>query len=282
MRDHADHKRIPAQDAGTEQADAAPAAVGLQPAPVTRLVVGAADDAAEVAAEAHATSVLGRLRRYSGGASGASTSGSSATAVGRSGGGIDANRSADIAGRIGAGGAPLPDGVRSRMESGFGTSLSHVRVHQGADVARQTAALGTDAFTVGSDIFFAAGRLDGDAHGEHVLAHELAHVVAESGSTGSAAPVRRNPGTRPIAEKIGKGHAFSKHVQQQAEYGNITQDAFIKIIEDTMDNGVSKGLAGGRTAYWLDGTIVIHDPSSGDRGTAFKPTDGKAYYDRQI
>ncbi len=206
MTAHADKLTIPAP---TQQADAATPAHGsasqLRPAPVAGLTVGHVDDPAEVAAEARATSVLSRLRRFAEGsvvAAEAPTTTSLArlrrygtahptqTEVGRSGGAVEAGRGHQISSRLGRG-APLSDGVRRRMEAGFGTPLGHVRVHDDSAAAQHSAALGAKAFTVGNDVFLGGGINPVDAGGEHVLAHEIAHVLAEGGAR--ATPVRRNP-----------------------------------------------------------------------------------------
>lgn len=45
----------------------------------------------------------------------------------------------------------------------------------------------------------------------------------------------------------------------------------------------SKELAGDRIAWWENktGTVVIFNPNKKDCGTAFRPDDGKAYYDAE-
>lgn len=75
-------------------------------------------------------------------------------------------------------GSPLPDGVRGEMEARLGVELARVRVHTD-DVAEQAAlAVNARAFTVGEDIYFAAGAFAPDtAVGAQLLAHELTHVV---------------------------------------------------------------------------------------------------------
>jgi hypothetical protein len=42
-----------------------------------------------------------------------------------------------------------------------------------------------------------------------------------------------------------------------------------------------KQLSNGRTAYWSDKEkmVVIHDPYNPDGGTAFRPTQGRYYFD---
>ena len=74
--------------------------------------------------------------------------------------------------------------MRAIMEPRLGHDFSRVRVHtdvQAADSARAVNAL---AYTVGRDVVFGAGQYaPGTAQGQRLLAHELAHVVQQGGST---------------------------------------------------------------------------------------------------
>lgn len=75
-----------------------------------------------------------------------------------------------------AGGRPLPDGVRQRMESFFKTDFSDVRVHVGSHAS----AIGAVAFTIGSSLHFAPGQFQPDTpRGLQLIGHELAHVVQQ-------------------------------------------------------------------------------------------------------
>jgi filamentous hemagglutinin len=59
-------------------------------------------------------------------------------------------------------------------------------------------------------------------------------------------------------------------------------DEFATEIDRVMTEAKhTKKLSAGRTAYWdgASGTIVIHNPTAADRGTAFKPVNGKTYFD---
>src|SRR5688572_17262827 len=77
-----------------------------------------------------------------------------------------------------AGGKPLAPGVRHAMESRLGHSFAHVRVHADGHAAASARELGANAYAVGDDIVFGAGRLSsGTPAGRALLAHELAHVV---------------------------------------------------------------------------------------------------------
>jgi hypothetical protein len=101
-------------------------------------------------------------------------------------------------------GEPLPRGLRLDFESRFGQDLSSVRVHTGAASARAARSLGARAFTLGSDIAFAAGEYrPGEREGRRLLAHETAHVVQHA--AGAARAVRRQVDV--TAMSIGPQHA---------------------------------------------------------------------------
>lgn len=79
-------------------------------------------------------------------------------------------------------GNPLPNGVREQMESKIGADFSKVRVHTNGESQEAAKDLGAKAFTVDHDIHFSAGRFDpGSRNGQHLLAHELAHVAQGQG-----------------------------------------------------------------------------------------------------
>jgi hypothetical protein len=93
-------------------------------------------------------------------------------------------------------GQPLDPGTRQFFEPRFGRGFADVRIH--ADEVAQSSArqLGAHAYAIGSDIAFAAGRYaPHSAEGRRLLAHELTHVVQQSGnaSTTGRTVVRRQP-----------------------------------------------------------------------------------------
>jgi hypothetical protein len=80
------------------------------------------------------------------------------------------------------GGAPLPGEVRSTFGRLLGHDLSGVRVHTGVEAARSAEGLSAEAYTVGDDVVFAAGRYAPQTpRGRELLAHELAHVAQQRG-----------------------------------------------------------------------------------------------------
>jgi hypothetical protein len=96
-------------------------------------------------------------------------------------------------------GRPLDSVLRHDMEQRFGYDFSHVRVHSGGAAEQSARDVDAQAYTVGHDIVFGTGR---DAPrtdaGRRLLAHELTHVVQQSGTgrsaDGAAAGIQRKPG----------------------------------------------------------------------------------------
>ncbi|SIR53964.1 OmpA family protein [Aromatoleum tolulyticum] len=88
-------------------------------------------------------------------------------------------------------GAPLDPELRAKLEAQLGRDLSAVRIHTDAEADAMCVEMHARAFTVGNDVYFAAGSYapESDA-GLELLAHELAHVgqQAEAGGPQSAAP----------------------------------------------------------------------------------------------
>jgi Domain of unknown function (DUF4157) len=82
---------------------------------------------------------------------------------------------------VGGGGEVLPTTTRSFMERRLGLDLSSVRVHRDAQAGRLAQEINARAFTLGNDIFFAPAQYEPfTKEGQHLLAHELTHVVQQS------------------------------------------------------------------------------------------------------
>jgi len=73
------------------------------------------------------------------------------------------------------------------MESRFQYDFSHVQVHTDARAAVSAQAVNAQAYTVGRNIVFAAGKYALEtAKGRRLLAHELAHVMQQSPNASTA------------------------------------------------------------------------------------------------
>ena len=83
-------------------------------------------------------------------------------------------------------GKPLESTLRRDMELRFGYDFSRVRVHSGATAEQSAQEVNANAYTVDHNIVFAAGRFaPGTLEGRRLMAHELTHVVQQSGAEGS-------------------------------------------------------------------------------------------------
>src|SRR5207248_2059837 len=89
---------------------------------------------------------------------------------------------------LAAPGKPLEPALRTDMEGRFGLHFSGVRVHTGDEAARSARDVNARAYTVGNNIVFDSGQFSpGTQSGRCLLAHELTHVVQQSGTAGNCA-----------------------------------------------------------------------------------------------
>jgi hypothetical protein len=103
----------------------------------------------------------------------------------------------DVAAKaVSHGGNPLTPEQRAYFEPRFARALSHVRIHTDQSAAAAARGINARAFTLGSHVAITAdvGK-QGGGDGQRLLAHELAHVVQQSGEEGHAPQlIQRSPG----------------------------------------------------------------------------------------
>jgi len=98
-------------------------------------------------------------------------------------------------------GKPLDSALRQDMENRFSHDFSRVRVHSGPAAGQSAQELSALAYTVDHNIVFGAGQFNPDAQaGRRLIAHELTHVVQQTGNGGpggtgqlSAKTIQRAP-----------------------------------------------------------------------------------------
>ena len=79
-------------------------------------------------------------------------------------------------------GQPLDITTRLFMESRFGYDFSQVHIHANAQAAKSARAVDALAYTVGNDVVFADSQYaTSTSVGHRLLAHELTHVIQQSG-----------------------------------------------------------------------------------------------------
>ena len=77
---------------------------------------------------------------------------------------------------------PLEPVLRQDMEQRFGYDFSQVRLHFGGAAEQSARDVNADAYTLGHDIVFGAGQFaPHTGTGRRLIAHELTHVVQQSG-----------------------------------------------------------------------------------------------------
>jgi hypothetical protein len=90
-------------------------------------------------------------------------------------------------------GQPLPESVRAFFEPRFGHDFGEVRVHTDGQAADSARSINAHAYTSGRDIVFGAGQYAPETPaGKHLLAHELTHVVQQSGNGVARPHVQRD------------------------------------------------------------------------------------------
>lgn len=109
-------------------------------------------------------------------------------------GGIASNTLETSINQMRGGGQALDTTVRRQMEGAFGVDFSNVRIHTDSQANAMNQALYARAFTTGTDIFFRSGEYQPhQSAGQHLLAHELTHVVQQSGGTTMAQTMLLQP-----------------------------------------------------------------------------------------
>lgn len=122
------------------------------------------------------------------------------------------------------------------------------------------------------------------------LSLSLAFALPTMACTVAGPPSATNVAT--IATSISNGHAYTKHsgefingvVIAGLAFPNATiasKGAFATFLQPIVSSGATnKALSSNRHAFWdtSTGTVVIFNPGASDCGTAFRPTNGQAYY----
>ena len=101
-------------------------------------------------------------------------------------------------------GHPLSDNVRLPMERAFKADFSEVRVHTDSEADMLNQQLSAKAFTSGQDVFFRESEYSpGSDNGRKLIAHELTHVVQQTGSKDIQAQEQQMPEQGKLTETIG-------------------------------------------------------------------------------
>lgn len=112
------------------------------------------------------------------------------------------------------GGQPLNASNRDFFEPRFGTDLSQVRIHTAPQAQNIAHDVQARAFTVGSNIVFGAGQYHpGTAAGQQLLAHELTHVLQQTGGNTVEEPSLQRQADTPVG-----GNACLNRCEEEFRY----------------------------------------------------------------
>ena len=122
-------------------------------------------------------------------------------------------------------GRPLEAALRQDMEQRFGYDFSRVRVHSGVAAEQSAREVNAHAYTVGQNIVFGAARFAPGTHeGQRLIAHELTHVVQQTGVQPNADGIGR---TAPVGYSA-KPQVFRRPDERDAHYPTKDEQAEIE------------------------------------------------------
>jgi len=170
-------------------------------------------------------------------------------------------------------GEPLDPNTREFMQARFGYDFGHVRVHTDMRATQSARAVNALAYTVGRDIVFDTAQYTPEtAAGQRLLAHELTHVVQQSGESAPAvgdlrvaSAVDAEREAERLADVVVNTAAFRpaamcplatsvagrQRLQRSAKFvqGTITESF-------NLSDRVLNGQSAGNTDFVLNGTVI--------------------------
>jgi hypothetical protein len=155
------------------------------------------------------------------------------------------------------GGSGMDHSTRARMETAFGADFSGVRIHHDAHSDELSRSLSARAFATGQDVYFRQGEYNpGASGGRELLAHELTHVVQQTGGIQRKMSVSQ-PNDPHEVEADQMAHA----VMKQEQSGELDRQIVARAEEEKDKPLATK----------LD---RAEDEKDKDRHLAMKPGDG--------
>lgn len=179
-------------------------------------------------------------------------------------------------------GISLPDSLKMPFQEQLGHDLGKVRLHDEDRTGDSASAMGAQAYTLGNDIVFASGQYAPDSsRGRHLLAHELAHVVQQTGNPMSAG---LSPAAQGGMQRNGMVNAWHADLaQRKAKVKSLARQG-----DATISYGVDSA-TGKASGFQLTQNFDLELDSSANaseyaivqwiKGELFEPqAKGKAYW----
>lgn len=166
-------------------------------------------------------------------------------------------------------GVPLDDSIRRDLEARIGHDLGDVRIHADDRAAASAGAVGALAYASGSHIAFAQGRYAPETEaGEHLLAHEVAHVLQQrAGGARTAVPGH----VAQLAPDPAEWAATMTPLRKPAIYDKLTPDQ-----KRTLLDGLTQAVQGNPMAIALGLILPVQDLPADE----YEP--GHVYFDREL
>jgi filamentous hemagglutinin len=87
-----------------------------------------------------------------------------------------------------------------------------------------------------------------------------------------------------IANSVAGGHALGEHIGEMVELGVSNKEGLKALVQETIETAGPadvRELERGRVAYYNEGknVVVIYDPNHIDKGTVFRPRNGRSYFE---
>lgn len=118
-------------------------------------------------------------------------------------------------------GQPLEQKTAQLMGYSLGTDFSQVRIHNNQQSESLNQQYGARAFTFGRDIYFDRGEYQpGTRSGDHLIAHELTHVVQQA--KGSPQQIQRSNQPWPFNGRVINNSAAAVTVWDDSGFSSIS------------------------------------------------------------
>jgi hypothetical protein len=118
-------------------------------------------------------------------------------------------------------GQPLKQETAQMMGQSLGADFSQVRIHDGKQSELINQQYGARALTHGRDIYFDRGEYQPGTHsGDHLLAHELTHVVQQA--NGSPQQIQRSNRPWPLNGRVINNSAEAVTVWDDSGFSSIS------------------------------------------------------------
>jgi hypothetical protein len=144
--------------------------------------------------------------------------------------------------------------TRHFMESRFGHDFGHVRVHMGPQASASACAIQAHAYTVGRDIVFGAGQFAPlSASGRQLLAHELTHVVQQTGGAPRRDQAPTHVPRTPVQHRLTGPRLSRQNAQQTASVLSQGGVAGVQLIV----NGTMNSTRIGPVSQQSDVSVIV-------------------------